>query len=396
MKAAKTRHDKRASGRGHKILVVDDEPDLEPLMLQYMRRQIRSGIYEFVFAGDGVEALEVLEADKGIDMVLSDINMPKMDGLTLLQRMQDVAPEVRAVIISAYGDMQNIRTAMNRGAFDFITKPVDFGDLKITINRTLEHIEQWQEATKAREQLVVLENELDVASRIQQSVLPSEFLNSDDYTLFGTMQPARNVGGDFFDLISLPNGRIGLLIADVSGKGVPAALFMMSSRILLKSAARRDINTSEVLAEVNNVLSEDNEACMFVTMLYAVYDPSSGKLQYTDGGHDPPVVVHADGHVGRLPVTEGLALGVIPQFEYQQESYQLSSGDTVILYTDGVTDAMNSEDETLGLDRLLAAFEDNPPANAEEAGQRILALVNEFAGDVPQFDDTTCLILRHA
>ena len=365
-------------------------------MLQYMRRQIRSGVYEFVFAGDGVEALELLEADQGIDMVLSDINMPRMDGLTLLQRMQDAAPEVRAVIISAYGDMQNIRTAMNRGAFDFITKPIDFGDLRITIRRTLEHIEKWQDAKKARDQLMVLENELDVASRIQQSVLPSKFMDSDDYTLFGTMQPARNVGGDFFDLISLPNGRIGLLIADVSGKGVPAALFMMSSRILLKSAARRDIDTSQVLAEVNNVLSEDNEACMFVTMLYAVYDPASGELQYTDGGHDPPVVVHADGHAERLPVTEGLALGVIPQFEYQQEYYRLSSGDTVILYTDGVTDAMNSEDETFGLDRLLAAFDANPPASANEAGQRILTLVNDFAGDMPQFDDTTCLILRHA
>ena len=394
--ARKAGSGKSGSGHCYKILVVDDEPDLEPLMLQYMRRQIRSGVYEFIFAGNGIEALEVLEADKGIDMVLSDINMPKMDGLTLLQRMQDVAPDVRAVIISAYGDMENIRTAMNRGAFDFITKPIDFGDLKITINRTLEHIEKWQEATRARDQLVALENELDVASRIQQSVLPSKFLGSDDYTIFGTMQPARNVGGDFFDLISLPDGRIGLLIADVSGKGVPAALFMMSSRILLKSAARRDVSTSQVLAEVNNVLSEDNEACMFVTMLYAVYDPNSGELQYTDGGHDPPVIVRADGHAGRLPVTEGLALGVISQFEYQQQSYRLSSGDTVILYTDGVTDAMNSEDEILGLDRLLAAFKANPPASAEEAGKRVLALVNDFAGDVPQFDDTTCLILRHA
>ena len=111
-----------------KILVVDDEPDLEPLVLQRMRRQIRRGEYEFVFAHDGVEALEMLTLDKEIDMVVSDINMPRMDGLTLLQQIQDVSPDIRAIIISAYGDMENIRTAMNRGAFDFVTKPLDFQD----------------------------------------------------------------------------------------------------------------------------------------------------------------------------------------------------------------------------------------------------------------------------
>ncbi len=378
----------------HKILVVDDEPDLEPLMLQRMRRFIRTGVYEFVFARDGVEALEALDMDQSIDMVLSDINMPKMDGLTLLEKIPGVAPDIRAVIISAYGDMKNIRIAMNRGAFDFVTKPVDFDDLKFTIDRTLQHIREWKDALSDRDKLVVLQNELNVASMMQQSILPNKFARSDDYELFGTMQPARNVGGDFFDVIGLSDGKVGLAIADVSGKGVPAALFMMSSRTLLKGAALRADGPGEALTEVNDILNEDNDACMFVTMIYAVYDPATGELTYADGGHDPPLVVHADGRTTQLPVTDGLALGVLPGFDFLQDSYRLSRGDTVVLYTDGVTEAINSEEEQLGLSRLRRTFELNPPTSAEDAGKRVMELVNEFAGDVPQFDDTTCLVLR--
>ena len=378
----------------HKILVVDDEPDLEPLMLQRMRRYIRRGVYEFVFAHDGVEALETLDMDEGIDMVLSDINMPKMDGLTLLEKIPDVAPDIRAVIISAYGDMKNIRIAMNRGAFDFVTKPVDFDDLKFTIDRTLQHIREWREALSARDKLVVLQNELNVASMMQQSILPNKFARNDKYRLFGTMQPARNVGGDFFDVIGLPDDKVGLAIADVSGKGVPAALFMMSSRTLLKGAAMRTGGPGDALTEVNDVLNEDNDACMFVTMIYAVYDPATNCLTYADGGHDPPLVIHADGTSTQLPLPGGIALGVMPEFDYLQSSYELAPGDTVILYTDGVTEAINSDEEQLGLKRLRDAFEARPPSDAEDAGHRVIELVNDFAGDMPQFDDTTCLVLR--
>ena len=134
----------------YKILVVDDEPDLQPLVLQRMRRYTRRGLYEFVFAHNGVEALEVLNDEGDIDMVLSDINMPRMDGLTLLEQIPSVDPNVRSVIVSAYGDMKNIRTAMNRGAFDFVTKPIDFEDLKITIERTLRHMEEWRDALSSR------------------------------------------------------------------------------------------------------------------------------------------------------------------------------------------------------------------------------------------------------
>ena len=378
----------------YKILVVDDEPDLEPLILQRMRRDIRAGRYHFVFAQNGVEALQKLSQDDGIDMVLSDINMPQMDGLTLLEQIPKVDPNIRAVIISAYGDMKNIRTAMNRGAFDFVTKPIDFEDLQVTIGKTLRHMTEWREALLARDKLVVLQNELDVARQMQQSILPTRFPQGLGYSVYGKMEAARNVGGDFYDVLPLDDGRIGLAIADVSDKGVPAALFMMASRTLLKSIAMEHSDPSQVLKELNELLEEDNEEGMFVTLVYGVYDPSTRELTYANGGHNSPLVVHRDGSSILLPLTEGMALGVEPEFHYAQNTVQLSPGDTVVFYTDGVTEAMNSEGELFGLERLPKLFGPSAsPQDPERANLVVFEAVNAFVGDTPQFDDITCLTL---
>ena len=377
----------------YRILVVDDEPDLEHLVRQRMRRDVRAGHYEFVFAYNGVEALEVLNADPDIDMVLSDINMPRMDGLTLLEQMPQVDPDLRAVIVSAYGDMKNIRTAMNRGAFDFVTKPIDFQDLRVTIERTLEHLQLWREAVASRDKLVALQNELRVAHEMQQSILPKVFPNKPGYQIFGNMEPAREVGGDFFDIINLENDRVGLAIADVSDKGVPAALFMMSSRTLMKGAAIGRSSPAEVLSEVNSLLQEDNDAAMFVTVFYAEYNPANGVLSYANGGHNPPVLVHADGSSTVLPQTNGIALGIMPDVEYEQNSVTLSSGDALVLYTDGVTEAMNAQNEEFEMERLCAVLSEYCSCGVREINQAVFQAVQAFAGDMPQFDDMTCMTL---
>ena len=380
-------------GEPHKILVVDDEPDLEFLVLQRMRREIRRGRYAFVFAHNGAEALERLSEDNEIDMVLSDINMPVMDGLTLLEQIPSVDPNVRAVIVSAYGDMQNIRGAMNRGAFDFVTKPIDFEDLRITIERTLAHLALWREALESRDKLIVLKNELDLANKMQQSILPTDFHNDSDYQLFGSMEPARDVGGDFFDVLNLPDGRIGIAVADVSGKGVPAALFMMSSHTLLRSSALLRSGPSEVLREVNNLLEENNEAAMFVTLFFAIFDPATGEFEYANGGHNPPLVVRADGASALLPLPTGIALGVAPDFEFERSAITLSPGDAIVLYTDGVTEAEDVRQDQFGVARLQEVFEDSPPSDAQKATTDVFRAVKAFAGDAPQFDDITCLTL---
>ena len=381
----------------HKILIVDDEPDLEHLMRQRMRRDVRAGRYELCFVHNGIEALQLLAEDRDIEMVLSDINMPQMDGLTLLEQLPKVDPNIRAVIVSAYGDMKNIRTAMNRGAFDFVTKPIDFQDLRITIDKTLSHLQMLRDALKTRDKLVALENEINVASQIQQSILPTKFPKIPGGHVFGNMEPARKVGGDFFDIVRLESGRFGLAIADVSGKGVPAALFMMSSRTLLKSAAIGIPEPGEVLGYVNRLLEEDNEAAMFVTVFYGVFDPVTGSLVYANGGHNPPLIVHADGTSTLLPSTGGIALGVAPDVCYEQHTVTLELGDVAVLYTDGVTESMNSQDEEFGMERLRKVFAMASTSDAltdpRETNRLIFESVQDFAANTPQSDDITCLTL---
>ena len=377
-----------------RILVVDDEPDIEPLIRQRMRRQVRAGTYELCFAGDGAEAVEVLEREDEIDMVVTDINMPRMDGLALLAKIPTIRPDIRAIVVSAYGDMGNIRSAMNRGAFDFVTKPLDFNDFEVTLERTRAHIVQLKEATQSRERLSQIQSELDLASRMQQAILPVEFPGDDSFDVHAEMVPAKNVGGDFFDVITLEHGRIGVAVADVSDKGVPAALFMMSSRTMLKAAAIGQTEADRVLGEVNAFLHADNRNVMFVTIVYVVYEPASGVFSYANGGHCAPLIVHSDGSGTELPGTGGVALGLSDAMTYTKREARLAPGETLIMYSDGVSEALNAQKEEFGVQRLGELFHNAAPKTAQEANTKIMAAVRKFAGDRAQSDDITCLSLH--
>ena len=377
------------------ILVVDDEPDLETLIRQRFRRKIRKGELRFVFARDGVNALEALHDHEEIELIMTDINMPRMDGLTLLNELKTVRPRVRAVVVSAYGDMANIRTAMNRGAFDFVTKPIDFKDLELTIEKTMTHLAMMREALKHRAQLLALHQELRVARDMQMSILPQRFPSTAKAETHAVMTPAREVGGDFYDVFHLPGERIGVVMADVSGKGVPAALFMMVSRTLVKGHAVSALSPGEALTQVNNLLGEENESAMFVTLLFGILDSESGTLTYANAGHCAPYLVRAGAAPRELPLTKGIALGVAPDVPYAEGSIQLEPGDRIFLYTDGVPEAENSREELFENHRLeeaLGAVADRSP---EEINRAVVEAVRKFCGGEPQSDDITCLTLAY-
>ena len=378
-----------------KILVVDDEPDLELLLRQKFRRRIRSGAITLVFAQNGVEALEQLEKHKDIDMVLSDINMPEMDGLTLLQQLNQLHLDLRAVIVTAYGDMKNIRTAMNRGAFDFVTKPIDFEDLETTITKTLAHLQIMRDALESRDELVALRQELGVAAKMQESILPTDFPTDSRYELHAWMTPAREVGGDFYDFFKLENDRLGMVVADVSGKGVPAALFMMVSRTLVKGTAIGQADPAKCLAEVNDLLQESNEESMFVTLFYTSLDPRTGRLDFANGGHNLPFVVKKSGEVRQIKSDAGLVLGVMPDFEFPGGSVVLEPGDVFFLYTDGVTEAMNADGEEFGEEELAEVLAECVGSKAADVSRHVVQAVQDHAGDAPQSDDITCMALRY-
>lgn len=387
---------------GMKILNVDDESDMEMLITQRFRKQIREKKFEFIFAHNGLEALDKLNENDDIALILSDINMPEMDGLTFLSMINERNnPLLKAVMVSAYGDMDNIRTAMNRGAYDFITKPINFEDLEITIDKTIAHINMLRLFQKERDQLIAIKNDLSIAKEIQQSMLPKEsppFPDRLDLDLHAFLEPAKVVGGDLFDYFLMDNDRLFFLIGDVSDKGIPAALFMAITKAIFKShflSPTCGTITDEV-RQVNAFLSADNNSFMFVTVFVGIIDLKTGVIEYIDAGHEPPLIRRKDGTVDTLKKHGGLAMAIDGGYEYTSQFMTLSPGDTFFLYTDGATDANNDKRERYGLARLQEHLVNLTGSETpKEINDSYLSKVKEFIGAEDQFDDITVLTIHY-
>ncbi len=382
-----------------KILVVDDETDLELVMRQRFRRQIKDGMYEFVFAYNGLEALSKLVEHPDITIILSDINMPEMDGLTLLTKINELRmPTLKTVVVSAYGDMDNIRTAMNRGAFDFVTKPVDFADLEITIKKAQEQLDILRAAIADREQLVSIQHDLDIARDIQQAILPKKenpYPQIPEFEISGLMTAAKQVGGDFFDYFLIDNDRLGFVIGDVSGKGIPAAIFMAVSRTLIRATGLKGEPTHECMNYANRLLCNESLDSMFVTVFYGILNFRTGEIQCTNAGHNPPLILKADGSVQPLVVTSNIVMGAYDEFQYKPDNSRLEKGDTLLLYTDGVTEAFNAQTREYGFEHLQEQLKTMMTLSPKELCRTLEQDVHRFAAGVEQSDDITLLAIRY-
>jgi len=381
-----------------KIMVVDDEVDLEPLIRQKFRRQIREGVYDFVFAHNGLEALAKLIEEPEIRLILSDINMPEMDGLTLLTKLKELkSPWLKTVIVSAYGDMENIRTAMNRGAFDFVTKPISFDDLEITINKSLEEIIQSWKYAREHDQLISIQQDLQAAREIQQAILPKKFPpfpERTEFSIYASMIAAKEVGGDFFDFFLIDNDRLGFVIGDVSGKGVTAAIFMAVSRTLIRATGLKGISTVECMNYVNRLLCNESVSCMFVTVFYGILNTTTGEVEYVNAGHNPPYILSDQG-IRPVEMTGGVILGCMEDLLYQSKKVQLKPGELMFLYTDGVTEAFNIQEELYEEVRLENYLQNHLLHPIEEVVKGCFSEVMEFSTGVPQSDDITVLAIRY-
>lgn len=379
-----------------KVLIVDDEPDVEVLMTQRFRRQLREKKFTFFFARSGIQALETLAKDPEIRLVISDINMPEMDGLTLLKNINEKFPNVIPIIVSAYGDMTNIRAAMNLGAFDFVTKPINFEDLTVTIDKTMLHIQYLIQSQSNKTRLDSILHELNVASQIQQSILPRDFITDTQLQLFAKMNAAKEIGGDLYDFFWLDpeKTKLAFTIADVSGKGVPAALFMTVTRTLIRANAYLNPSPGVCLSTVNNTLHKDNTNIMFVTTFYAVLDIKTGEITFCNAGHNPPYVVRKNGSIEKITKCHGMALGVMEDLEYHEDKLTLNEGDLFFLYTDGVTEAENTSGGFYGDQRLVTNLEKGRDLAASELINTIRSDITEFAAGYQQSDDITMLAIR--
>ena len=382
-----------------KILSVDDESDLELLLTQYFRRKIRKGEYEFSFAHNGLEALTMLLKNKDYDIILSDINMPEMDGLTLLTKVNEMQnPALKCIMVSAYGDMGNIRQAMNNGAFDFATKPIDLDDLSVTIEKAISQINYIRQMQEEHTQLENIKGDLAVAREIQLAILPCIFPpfpeEADKLDIAASMVAAKDVGGDFYDFFRIDDDHIGFAIADVSGKGVPAAIFMAVSRTLIRATGIRGSQPAECINYVNELLVKESVNCMFVTIFYGIYTLSTGEISYCNAGHNPPYLMKADGQVEELPMSQDPMAGAIEGLQYHESHLTLQKGDTLVMFTDGVNEAMNINFEEFGDERFIATLKKTAGKTCQEIIENVKGDVAAFTKGAEQSDDITMLVLK--
>lgn len=256
--------------------------------------------------------------------------------------------------------------------------------------RTRELAEKNAALEKAQAQLKA---ELEVARALQIAILPSTFPTQPGCDGAARMIPATTMGGDFYDFIELPGGQVGLVMADVSGKGVPAAFFMAVARTNLRDLAPRHIDPGACLEAANELLCAQNPLDLFVTVFYCMLDPKTGVLRYANGGHNPPYVRRAAGAVEALSQPGGLVLGAMPGVKFPTHTVQLLHGDRLVLYTDGVTEAFNVADEAYGATRLLDEVRVHGGGTSAALIERICQSVTNFAGAAPQSDDITLTVL---
>ena len=257
------------------------------------------------------------------------------------------------------------------------------------------YIDQIRHVTAEKERISA---ELDMASKIQASQLPRlfpAFPNRREFSLFASMTPAKEVGGDFYDFFMVGTDHIALVMADVSGKGVPAALLMMVARVLLKSSLQNGKGPAEALESVNNQLCESNDAGFFVTIWVAVLEISTGKGVASNAGHEHPVLRRAGGSYELVIYKHSMPVATIEGIRFQQHEFQLNPGDSIFVYTDGVAEATNGDSELYGTERMLGALNSEPDAQPEQVLTNVMNDITGFVDGAEQFDDITMLCFRY-
>lgn len=266
----------------------------------------------------------------------------------------------------------------------------EFSSLSDDINSTVSTLKKYIAEAAAR-----IDKELEYAKQIQLSALPSDFPDTEDYSVFAQMIAAKEVGGDFYDFYSLDDNTVFFLAADVSGKGIPAAMFMMTAKTIIKDLAERGLPVNEIFTLANEKLCENNESGMFVTAWMGKFDIPTGKLSFANAGHNPPVIVHANGECEYLKSRPGFVLAGMEGIKYRENEITLSKGDRIFLYTDGVTEATDINEALYGEDRLQSYIDKNRNLKSEELLSGLKKDIDIFVGEAPQFDDITMLVFDY-
>lgn len=370
-----------------RVLLVDDAKVNLDILIEGLKSD-----HKLSLALNGESALQIASRTPP-DLVLLDIVMPGIDGYEVCRRMRQMpeTSEVPIMFLSSLEEIQNKTIGFEVGANDYLTKPFDMLEVKARV-RSLLKAKAYSDAVKEQ-----IASELRFAREIQMGMLPHDFTPVErDYGVqFGAiLEPAREVGGDLYGVCAAGAERLVIFLGDVSGKGIPASMFMVRAISLARLLAREISEPERILVRLNDELAADNPSGMFVTFLCAVFEPKSGRLTLANAGHCRPVLRPADAPPRWAIKNLGTALGFEPSLEFERAELNLRPGDSLILYSDGVTEAFNPQEECYGNERLLAdagGFDGNS-ARAISAG--LLERVRAFARGAPQSDDIAILTLQ--
>jgi sigma-B regulation protein RsbU (phosphoserine phosphatase) len=368
-----------------RILIADDQTDLLDALKLLLKGQ---GIeYDAVTSPEA--ALNALRSQP-FDLVLMDLNYTGdttsgREGIDLLARVQALDRLLPVIVMTGWGSVDLAVEAMRRGVRDFVQKPWDNAHLLATLRHEIES------GRARRREDAAEQRELAEALKIQQRLLPQQVPQIDGWELAVSWQPASGVGGDCFDTIRFDESRLALTIADVVGKGIPAALLMSNLQAAVRAFASETVEPNALCHQVNRILCGNIAEGRFISFFYCVLDADAGVLTYTNAGHYLPMVVHADGSVDRLDVG-GPVLGVLADAEYERAQIPVAAGDRIVLFTDGMTEARNADDEEFGEDRLLAAAIEHRACSAPALQARLAEAVARFTGGRLQ-DDATLIVL---
>jgi len=370
-----------------RVLIVDDARSNVDILVDALRHE-----YKLAVALSGESALESI-ARNPPDLVLLDILMPGIDGYEVCRRLR-AAPETREIpvmFLSSLEDVEKKTLGFEVGANDYLTKPFELLEVKARV-RSLLKAKAYSEAIQEK-----IASELRIAREIQLGMLPSDIAASTagmGIELETFIEPARAVGGDLYEVLRTDDGRLVIVLGDVSGKGIPAALFMAVTMTLVRTMGFRYREPDEIVRQVSEALARQNSRDMFVTLFCAIYDPAEGRITCASAAHPSPALLRP-GFPPSLPVeaTGGLA-GIEPGLQLPRSSLELKPGDTLLLYTDGVTEAMNEEDALFGDERLLAHLAAEPGKSAAETVSRLVGALRGFVGKREASDDIAILALR--
>jgi sigma-B regulation protein RsbU (phosphoserine phosphatase) len=369
-----------------RVLVADDQPHV----LDALQLLLKSHGYRTEAANHPARVLQALKSGE-FDVVLMDLNYTRDttaggEGLELVSQIRSLDQNLPLVVMTAWSSVDLAVEAMRRGASDFVQKPWGNQQLLEKLETQVERCRSLRQAQRQRT------DELQDAREIQDNLLPKSIPQAKDYEIAGMTQPVRYVGGDYYNVVRISETQTVLCIGDVSGKGMPAALLMSSLQAALKPLMWDCRSPRELCRRLNRILCEIAPVGKFVSFFYAVLDSETNSLTYCNAGHNPPVLMRANGTASELNAA-GAVLGQFPDWVYEQSDLQLRPGDTLMMFTDGLVEACDQDNEPFGEERLIEIAREHRESGAEALKDRLMQAASEHCGGHFQ-DDASMIVLR--